>query len=83
MHPNICDETWMADDGNNSASAEQTLQQLEDAARLFEEASKAKDISRISPAFPGRLSSLCNALTEFDSREQAERLLALGTFSFC
>lgn len=76
----------MADDECITASAEQTLQQLEDAARLFGEASKAKDIGRVSPAFPTRLSSLCNALTDFDSREQAERLLALGKSprpSFC
>lgn len=65
--------------GEERLRASQSLKQLEEAALLLEEASKALKIDSISPGFPKRVSGILNSLTAISSREDAERLLSTGT----
>lgn len=60
---------------------QQVLRHLEDATQLFTESSSAQPPGTISDTFPTRLSNLINALTEFTTRHDAERLLVVGKFS--
>lgn len=64
--------------GEERVRAAQNLRQLEEVAVLLEDASKTQSPSKISPAFPERVSSILNGLTAVSSRDDAERLLAAG-----
>lgn len=65
--------------GEERVKATNSLRQLEEAAVLLEEASKAETTDNVSSGFPSRLSGILNSLTAITSREDAERLLAIGT----
>lgn len=64
-------------------SVSKSLRQLEDAALLLDEASKARDPKKLSVQFPNRLNALVNSLTALVSRDDAERLLSVGSFMPC
>lgn len=58
--------------------ASQSLRQLEEAAVLLGDASKEQDPEKVSPGFPGRIAGILNSLTAISTRDDAERLLAIG-----
>lgn len=64
--------------GEERVRASQSLRQLEEAAVLLEDASKAQNPDKISSGFPERVTGILNSLTAVSSREDAERLLATG-----
>lgn len=69
----------MEDDANPSASTlSDNLRHLEDAARLLQEAYNSPNPQPISSAFPKRIANILSALSNIDSRDNAERLLAAG-----
>lgn len=64
--------------GDERVRAAKSLRELEEAAQLLEDASKLQAPEKVSPGFPSRISGVLNELTTISSRDDAERLLALG-----
>lgn len=64
--------------GEERDRASQSLRHLEEAAVLLGDASKEQAPDKVSPGFPERVAAILNSLTTISSREDAERLLAIG-----
>ena len=64
--------------GEERIRAVNSLQELEEAALLLREAAESPNSESISVGFPARISGILNELTALSSREDGERLLAIG-----
>lgn len=64
--------------GEERIRAVNSLQELEEAALLLRKAAESPNSESISVGFPARISGILNELTALSSREDGERLLAIG-----